>query len=297
MVPRVIMVVRHKSNVMKTFVDIPVASIRSMIAGMHKASAINMGQDQSVLEENSFVDFQNAQNNIATKVDIKSTEVPMNQPIKTTNVDEIMLRNEEEILKKKKEILGNADQGSKRLSLILITCFIIVVLAYFSGTIGIVLMMFNTFDEMAGNVRWAVLRQSAIMLAMFTMRELVIANTTKLEEDTEYEFSNLYRYERMIELIKSSPKGVYKNYKTLSERLDSDQFCGVIFENSAEREDCETFKEGSMLRGMQNVIYQLISYIKSLQNSYIQYKNTDYHFPDLLKRSHWDLASTFSLYL
>lgn len=303
-VPRVVSVVKHKANVMVTFADIPVPSIRTMITNMHKVSVECMGHSKSDLDENSEVNLQPAAPKVALtkgsekgKEDsksIKATEAPLSQVIRTTNVEEPMVRNEDEIMKKKKKILSNSGQGSKRLAIILITCFIFMVLGYFGGSIGIIIVIFNNFDGISGNIRWATLRQFAMAYELFLIRELTILNTTSIETVAEERLNDLYMYERMVQLLKTSSKAVYKNYRSLSEQLDSDQFCAVTFKgSSADQRTCEAFQDGSMARGMQNIIYQVTAYITSVQNSYMQHKYTDYLFQELLEVSNWQLARTF----
>jgi hypothetical protein len=245
-IPRVLKIMKFKSNVLKSFGDITIADIKAITNGMIQSNVKILRNYETILDEHCISDINFEQfNNTSFKLDEakqcqKTTEVPLNKIIRNTNTEkEIMEKNGEEV-KKKKEILGNAYKDSKRFYLLLIACFVILALGYFCGSIAIIVVTFNNFYEISSNVRWTTMRQFAITFEIFLVREMTILNTTESEISAAIELENLYNYERLAHTVRTSSKEVYKNYKELVAILDTDQFCAVAFKNSTEvREACE----------------------------------------------------------
>jgi hypothetical protein len=71
-------------------------------------------------------------------------------------------------------------------------------------------------------------------LDMFLMRELVITNSIEIQEKAETELQSLYQYEKNKRLLETSSKGVYKRYRQLTEKLNSEKFCAIILEGNSE---------------------------------------------------------------
>jgi hypothetical protein len=299
-IPRILKIMKFKSNVLKFFGDITTADIKAIINGMIQTSTKILRDYETVLDEHCISSINSEQfNNTSFKPNEvkhsrKTTEAPLNEVVRNTIAEKEIMEKNKEGVKKKKEILGNAYKDSKRFYLLLIACFVILVLGYFCGSIAIIVVTFNNFHEIASNVRWTTMRQFAITFEMFLIREMTILNTTESRASVAVELENLYNYERLVHIVRTSSKRIYKNHNTLADKLNTKKFCAIIYAHSKEDQNrCETYQNGFMLRGMENLIWQVIAYLISVENSYMQLKNTDYNFTELLKASNWESASTF----
>lgn len=306
LIRRVLNVVRYKSEVMQIFADIPAKDIRAMVEGMSRISIESMRFDPRVLYEADEASPTDTAKKAKKGGYIYSTEGGQSQVTKLKLNDEKVTHEEgagdvkvkvaEELgrdeVQKKREILKQADQGSKRRAVLVSTAFMLTILVYYAGSIGIILIIFNGYDSLSFNLRWVSLRHSAITLEFLMLKELVITGKEELQAKADSELSNLYTYEQNIQGIKTSSMNLYSNYKKLITRLDSAEFCEVIRPRVTAEvyEQCREEGDYSMQRGMQNNIYQIMSYLNSISNRYLQY-NGFMHFREILSGGGWPLAS------
>ena len=297
-IPHSLSVVKHKSDVIKTFADVPISDIYKIINVIKRVSAEDLIYNKIYMDMNFNFELKESSRNHRSKNSSKEILPILLKPLeqesnKMLNNESISINNEN-IIKNKKEILSNADHSTKVMALLLISSFVFVILVYFGLTIVITVLIFQKYDDLNQHLRWISLRQSVMTLEMFNIREMTILNTTKSDEDSASGLLNLYYYERMIQYVKNSDSSIYENFKSISEGLDSNKFCDIIEDSLGDFKDvCRTFQNRVLLRGMQTNIYQVVSYLNSIENSYAQMKYTNYSFVTLLEISNWQIARKF----
>lgn len=205
---------------------------------------------------------------------------------------------EQNTILKKREILRLADQGSKRKAILMTTAFILVLLGYFAGCIVITEIIFNSYDSLLFYIRWVSMRHSAMTLNFVMLRELVITGDEELKAKTDNELNNLYNYEQKINQLKVETSTIYHNYKSLVIKLDSEAFCDTIKDDLVDEliEQCYEKGDYSMERGMQNNIFQILSYLNSIENRYRQFGST-IPYQEILNISGWPIACNFFIIL
>ena len=299
---RVLSVIRYKSEVMSVFADIPEKTIRSMIENISKTSIGSMRYNPKevcekevdlVMKRATLKAFSATEeiSNQTTSVKLNDNKTVNEEGIPETKVkvDNELSENE---LKKKREILMLSDQASKRRGIFILTAFVLAVLAYYAGSIGIVFIIFNNYDSLSYNVRWVSLRNAIMTMGHLLLRELVIIDKVELRMKADDALSELYRYEQNIQNLKANAMNLYNNYKRVTTRLDSEEFCEVIKDELTIElyEECKSERDYSMQRGMQNNIYQIISYFNSIQNRYIQFGG-QMNPEEILSISGWPISS------
>jgi len=319
-IPRVLSVVRHKSDVMQIFADISTQNIREMLNGISQISIDNAAYDTKNIDDmftshdskkESKINNENTLNQQIQMKDensniTKLTETPITQAVITKNVTEnledqkttesgVLQGIDKEKLQRKRETLKQADHGTKKKSLITVTAIAFGIWIFYGASIGLVEMIFNYYDDLTLTLKWIVLREPYFTNQLFLLRELLVTNNTKYEIMLQKYTEESFEIERTIQKIKVSGSSITKKFREMSLLLDSDKFCDIIAKQAPEDtiQRCQNFNNSSMQRGMQNNLFQIFADINYVHNLYSLKKNTNYSFSDILSNSKWDLISIF----
>ena len=294
-IPRILDVARHELSAMEIFSEIPSKDIADMVSTIRKISIEHVVFDRKVVDNSESLGNQYLTNEKYPVAAIKSTESLVNATVKTLlapeTAEDPMVKEPVKVMEKQK-LLTKVDQGEKRKAVLIITGFIIAVLSYYGGTILITHIIFTNYKDLAINLRYVNLRYVTLSLLSFVIRELAIINNGTLKNMADGFLDRVYDLERSIQSFKNTKSAIYNNFKDLALRLDSESFCDTISNklSSKHSNDCKDFMQGTMMRGMQNNIYQVMSYYNAIMNLFSQYKDDDDVYL-ILKQSNWDAAS------
>jgi len=289
-IPRILTVMHDKSEVMKVFADISTKDIKEILADLasplvsttkSKKQTINTSlKKHKIVEE--------IQGN-------KPIETPLTQGIKTTH-EAVRSVTEEEIemriKDKKRKMLKKTDKGTKWKSIFAVTGFFFIVLGYYGASIGINEFIFSNYEDLSINIRWVTLRQAASTFSTLRLRELFVTRNNSLEEIAAGDIDILYSYERNIQALTVRASSIYKNYINLINILDGTGFCDAIapYLIITSLEQCKEEGYYSMARGMQNNIYQILTYLNSIHTQYDKVKDQGLPFNEILAKHNWDIT-------
>ena len=292
-IPRLLNVVKHKSEVMEIFAEIPIVTIRQIIDKLSSITIKKISYKSKSIDQSLHVKVQD-------EFTLKPSEIQLTTTMKTTgneithNINDGQIA--ENIIKIKKDILSRTDQEIRCKSIAIVTGVLFIILGYYAVSIGGTVYIFNNYDKLSFNLRWVLMRHAVMSVEVFAIREMVIAKTKLIEETAETELGNIYIYERYIYLLTVEASDTFKNYINLVRKLDSDQFCETLSESLGEEltKQCNNESRYSMSKGMQNNIYQVLSYTIAIQTKYSQEEEKNYSVKEFLRDTNWDITRTFS---
>jgi len=290
-IPRILSVIRQKSEVMQIFGDITDDSIKDMLNSINQISIQTVAFDsrleikQRMKEEDEKKKVVQLKENIskepAPRANMtKLTEEPAG--LTTQNIIPTEAKNMEALTRslKKRDCLSHSgyfftvlykNSGDiRRTSLITITLTAIFMWLFFGGAIALDELIFKYFKEITKALRAVALRRPCLTLQVLILRELLFDDDIEQEQEL-LKYNQLYRnLEAEAQNFLQTGPSIMQGYKDEFNAFNSENFCECLKPRLTEQvySNCKEFENGALRRGFSANVFQVLSHIDALLNIY-----------------------------